>query len=681
MSKNTTTTTASSDDGLLFAAAEEDHLLAAKQSVFHEVEQQPVDNNEAPAAVFADVEQQPVKKERLAVQTNDNHDIAARMTEEFLVHVGIFEDETPNKEESRVVRNETMSPQETAVPQPSLVYTHAQRPVSHPGAFRISLSGPTAGNSNERQQPAEDPEQGQQPVHDTLAEARPVVLPTETAEPVDLSRQNQETDKTQKRVKLFGLFLFIVAMTASLATTLVILLAGKHDKGSENEDITIAPTTDASEDFWVWNLPFNVPDDTLQKLEKDIDHTSAASRAFEWIKNDPFLESYSKEQGLQRYVMAIFYYVTNGADWINTGDTVATVGVEVPDDLNVNYKKRGSQRHLEIGRNEAWNPQRQLQPPGGLCVFFIPNPGGIQNVDISSEPWLSYSNDSKSECDWFSTATIVSTSACQLDNKLVSLDLEFNGLRGALPEELFLLDSLETLNFQKNAISGAISPDIERLTNLKYVSFYHNSLTGTIPPQVSLLSNLWNFDVADNSLSGSLPSELWTMSTLEFLHVGNNRLTGSIHPDIGHLLPNLITLRNRMNQMTGTIPTSLGLLSNLFAIGSWDNSFSGSLPTELGNLTKMKWLLTQRNLLTGALPSELGRLPLLRQIKVTGNVGISGTLPTELSLLNQTLTGLDIKGTSIIGTIPDGLCGILCLSFDCSPTLCGCGCPCGNSTL
>ena len=75
-------------------------------------------------------------------------------------------------------------------------------------------------------------------------------------------------------------------------------------------------------------MPFEVPDSTLQKLEDDTNHTAPVSKAFQWLKNDPFLDDYNEKETLERYIMAIFYYATQGDAWTNRGDTVATVLID-----------------------------------------------------------------------------------------------------------------------------------------------------------------------------------------------------------------------------------------------------------------------------------------------------------------------------------------------------------------
>ena len=61
------------------------------------------------------------------------------------------------------------------------------------------------------------------------------------------------------------------------------------------------------------------------------------------------------------------------------------------------------------------------------------------------------------------------------------------------------------------------------------------------------------------------------------------------------------------------------------------------------------------------------------------NPWIVGTFPSELGKLNASLIELNIAGTSVTGRIPDELCSIEYLTFDCSEVLCGCSCLCEDT--
>lgn len=59
------------------------------------------------------------------------------------------------------------------------------------------------------------------------------------------------------------------------------------------------------------------------------------------------------------------------------------------------------------------------------------------------------------------------------------------------------------------------------------------------------------------------------------------------------------------NDLSGSIPSSLGSLSDLEYLYLNDNDLSGSIPSSLGNLSKLKRLYLKGNELTGCIPAGL----------------------------------------------------------------------------
>ena len=103
-------------------------------------------------------------------------------------------------------------------------------------------------------------------------------------------------------------------------------------------------------------------------------------------------------------------------------------------------------------------------------------------------------------------------------------------------------------------------------------------------------------------------------------------------------------------------------MTSLTSLQLLHNEISGSIPSELGLPTNLIQLLLSYNSLSGLVPSELGNL--------------------------QSLTDLQLRfnNDGLSGIIPVGVCESIYLSFDCNEhQLCGClgrpynQCPCSEN--
>jgi Leucine-rich repeat (LRR) protein len=102
-----------------------------------------------------------------------------------------------------------------------------------------------------------------------------------------------------------------------------------------------------------------------------------------------------------------------------------------------------------------------------------------------------------------------------------------------------------------------------------------------------------------NQLSGSIPASLGNLSNLEVLVLNYNQLSGSIPASLGNL-SNLKFLVMESNQLSGSIPAELGNLSNLEYLWLGSNQLCGEIPLSLKNLSHMESLTLEHNHLTAS---------------------------------------------------------------------------------
>ena len=335
------------------------------------------------------------------------------------------------------------------------------------------------------------------------------------------------------------------------------------------------------------------------------DPASAQSKAFEWLRNDPVLQSYSQDRLRQRFALATFYHATNGTWWTQ------------------------STRWMSYDYHEC---EWLMIPQVSLSAQVAPETSPCQS--IGGEPW-SAANDLVDEHN----------SAYKI------LGLRMNNLEGSLPNEFYWLTNLESIAMSYNAISGTLSTEISKLTNLKEFAVATNQMSGKLPTELGLMTNLTVFSVGirGNLFTGTIPRELTRLTRLQTLELSNNLFTGDISSELGLLVDlQILGLCGLRLVNAGTVPTELGRLTSLLYSAFWRSQFTGSLPTEIGYLTNLKWFHFEDNGLAG-LPSEIGRMTALQEIRLANNA--FSTLPSEIARL-QSLYDLNVGGNQLTGQIP-----------------------------
>jgi Leucine-rich repeat (LRR) protein len=139
------------------------------------------------------------------------------------------------------------------------------------------------------------------------------------------------------------------------------------------------------------------------------------------------------------------------------------------------------------------------------------------------------------------------------DNKVISINLEHNDLKGSLPESLSNLTDLKELNLSKNYLSEDLNDNF-----------------------FSKFSSLEVLDLSNNDLTGHLPSSLYDVTTLKYVNLTRNHFRGKINDAICNLTY-LEELNLSHNCLVGLIPSTI---NNLFYLRNLDlscNRFRGEI--------------------------------------------------------------------------------------------------------
>lgn len=156
-------------------------------------------------------------------------------------------------------------------------------------------------------------------------------------------------------------------------------------------------------------------------------------------------------------------------------------------------------------------------------------------------------------------------------------------------------------------------------------------------------------DLSQNNLSGSIPSSLGNIDKLRSLDLEYNELTGSIPASLGNLA-DLQYLSLIINHLSGPVPSELGNLSKLVWLRLGDNELSGSLPSSLGSLSNLRYMHMGGCRFTGSIPTSFGNLSSMIEILLHRNQ-LSGNIPNELGNLSHMETFI-VDINNLTGSIP-----------------------------
>jgi len=176
-----------------------------------------------------------------------------------------------------------------------------------------------------------------------------------------------------------------------------------------------------------------------------------------------------------------------------------------------------------------------------------------------------------------------------------------------------------------------IPPQISNLVNLIEYDCSYTLYYGALRDEPFVGLNKLNYlKLSGNLYDSSIPSALVNLPNLEWLYAADTSLTGTM--DFVLDMPLIFELWFDYNEITGTIPTAIGLVSTLGSLSAGWNSLSGTIPTELGNLELMQQLWLFNNTLTGQVPSELGNLGSMTTLDISVNE-LSGSIPRLICTL------------------------------------------------
>uniref|UniRef100_A0A7S4AAL6 L domain-like protein n=1 Tax=Pseudo-nitzschia australis TaxID=44445 RepID=A0A7S4AAL6_9STRA len=238
------------------------------------------------------------------------------------------------------------------------------------------------------------------------------------------------------------------------------------------------------------------------------DPSTPQGKALEWLESSINIGISTEQRLLQRYVLATFYYSTNGDDWVNNSAWLSELD-------ECNWWSTAQTVCDELGR------YKKLDLQGNNLVGSLPP----ELVILSNS--LETTNVRKNVLSGELPSSIIS----QLVN-LEVLDLSSNVFSGQLSSQLFDAKKLTRLSLFENNISSSIPTELGKLTELNILDFGSNKLKSTIPSTIGKLSKLTGLSLFDNTLSGKIPPEISELRNLEMLYIDSNNFEDPLPTEV-----------------------------------------------------------------------------------------------------------------------------------------------------
>jgi len=293
------------------------------------------------------------------------------------------------------------------------------------------------------------------------------------------------------------------------------------------------------------------------------------------------------------------------------------------------------------------------------CLFYSTNMVPSVHVEDPgawkvADNWMSNAHS----CDWMGVE-------CNEDKVITAIFLERNRLSGKIPVDISIIaNNIESLDFTDN-IMHMRDGDFDAFTplkNLKTLLMDDNYLFHDqgLPPQFKSLTSLEKLRLSYNIFEGDLDggggddTVLGAMTKLTHLEMESNYFTGPF-PTAITTMDKLTYCYLRRNNMAFNLDfLKVGQFNNMFAMWLDGNDVTGTLPSEMGLMTGLASFSLANATLTGKIPDELGNLNELRRLWLFNNE-LTGTIPVALNKL-ELLEVVELHGNKLNGDMPQGVC-------------------------
>ncbi|KAL5548572.1 hypothetical protein UlMin_003803 [Ulmus minor] len=283
--------------------------------------------------------------------------------------------------------------------------------------------------------------------------------------------------------------------------------------------------------------------------------------------------------------------------------------------------------------------------------FCLPESFTFLSSDHDYNPKTAFWNSTTDCCSWDGVA------CDKVTGHVIGIDLACAGLRGVFPSNssLFLLGHLQSLILSFNDFKGSpISSQFGKFSSLTHLDLSYSKSFGQVPQEISYLSKLVTLDLSGNKHL-TIESSWWertigNLTKLENLIMSNVNVSLVMPDSLANLSSSLKYLNLQGNRLQGRLPTNIFLLPNLKELDlSYNNKILGSLPA-------YNWSSPLQNLSLSHTKLSIDLPHLTRSLKYLNILYLShcnfiGSYPALLGNFTN-ITSLDLSDNNFGGQIP-----------------------------
>ena len=217
---------------------------------------------------------------------------------------------------------------------------------------------------------------------------------------------------------------------------------------------------------------------------------------------------------------------------------------------------------------------------------------------------------------------------------VTSLELDGNGLRGPVPQEIGSLSRLRLLDLSSNEITEVPS-SLANLKELRMLLLCFNNISA-VHDEWGTLERLEHMLIMGNQIE-RLPAAWATLHRLTILFAENNRIR-ELPEEWGDSMLELLSVDVAHNKIE-RLPPRWSNLGSIVTFRGDDNQVT-ELPAEWSKMVNLRNLQMSNNLLT-SLPREFSTMTKLSSVLVNGNKQLA-TIPDEWAAIpSLSLIGLE----------------------------------------